>query len=68
MKWRQWQDKTLSWYEIMIQYIHTIYQKSFTKALKKNRLDAYSPDVNPRENIWSIIKSKLNQISTSKIS
>ena len=29
---------------------------------------AYSPDLNPIENIWSIIKSRLNQISTSKIS
>ena len=29
---------------------------------------AYSPDLNPIENIWSIMKAKLNQESTKKIS
>ena len=41
------------------------YQKNYYK-----RIDwpAYIHDLNSIENIWSIMKSRLNQISTSKIS
>ena len=43
--------------------------KEFYKKYCK-RIDwlANSLDLKPRENIWSIMKSKLNQISVSKIS
>ena len=38
------------------------------KHCKRIDWPAYNPDLNPIENIWSIMKSRLNQISTSKIS
>ena len=43
-------------------------KESYKKNCKRIDSPVYSPDQNPIDNIWSIMKSRLNQISTSKIS
>ena len=48
-------------------YIRNLAKEFYKKHCKRIDWPAYNPDQNLIENIWNIIKSRLNQISTSKI-
>ena len=60
--------ETLSWYEINTKHINNLAKEFYKKHCKRIDWPAYSLDLNLIENIWSLMKSRLNQISTSKIS
>ena len=54
-------------YDNYPKHTNSLAKEFYKKHCKRIDWSAKSPDLNPIENIWSIMKLRLNQISTSKI-